>query len=80
MTADQFGEPGFIAVVLCGARILRKREDLFDSILEKAWRGDESLNKYADESLTELALVKGGHVVRKNVAWLRKHEQAAAHK
>jgi hypothetical protein len=53
VTADQFGEQGFIAVVLCGARILRKREDLFDSILEKAWRGDQSLNKYADESLTE---------------------------
>ena len=26
------------------------------------------------------ALVKGGHVIRKNVAWLRKHKQAAAHK
>jgi hypothetical protein len=25
-------------------------------------------------------LVKGGHVIRKNVAWLRKHKQAAAHK
>ncbi len=24
-------------------------------------------------------LVKGGHVIRKNVAWLRKHKQAAAH-
>jgi hypothetical protein len=53
VTADQFGEQGFIAVVVCGPRILRKRADLFDSILEKAWRGDESLNKYVDESLTE---------------------------
>jgi hypothetical protein len=26
------------------------------------------------------ALVKGGHVIRQNVAWLRKHKQAAAHK
>jgi len=26
------------------------------------------------------ALVKGGHVVRKNVVWLRKRKQAAAHK
>ena len=26
------------------------------------------------------ALVKGGHVIRKNVAWLRKRKQAAAHK
>jgi hypothetical protein len=25
-------------------------------------------------------LVKGGHVIPKNVAWLRKHKQAAAHK
>src|SRR5256886_5216711 len=25
------------------------------------------------------ALVKGGHVIRKNAAWLRKHKQAAAH-
>jgi len=24
-------------------------------------------------------LVKGGHVIRKNAAWLRKHKQAAAH-
>ena len=40
-------------MVLCGTRILRKRGELFDSILEKAWRGDEPLNKYADESLTE---------------------------
>jgi hypothetical protein len=26
------------------------------------------------------AIVKGGHVIRKNVAWLRKRKQAAAHK
>jgi len=26
------------------------------------------------------ALVKGGHVIRKNVAWLRKRKQAATHK
>jgi hypothetical protein len=25
------------------------------------------------------ALVKGGHVIHKNAAWLRKHKQAAAH-
>jgi hypothetical protein len=35
MTADRFGEQGFIAVVLCGPRILRKRADLFDSIWKK---------------------------------------------
>jgi hypothetical protein len=26
------------------------------------------------------ALVKGGHVIRKNVAWLRKHKEVPAHK
>jgi hypothetical protein len=28
---------------------------------------------------TTRTLVKGGHVVRKNVAWLRKHKQTATH-
>jgi hypothetical protein len=50
---DRFGEQGFIAVMSCGPRILRNGAEFFDSILEKAWRVDEPLNKYADESLTQ---------------------------
>jgi hypothetical protein len=51
-TADRFGEQRFIAVVLCGPRILRKRAEFFDSILEKAWQMNKTLDKWADESLT----------------------------
>jgi hypothetical protein len=52
VTADRFGEQRFIAVVLCGARILRKRAEFFDSILEKAWQMNKTLDKWTDESLT----------------------------
>jgi hypothetical protein len=44
---------GIIAVVSCAPRILQNGAELFDSILEKAWRVDEPLDKYANESLTQ---------------------------
>jgi hypothetical protein len=52
VTADRFGEQGFIAVVPCVSRILGKGRT-FRLDLKKAWRVDEPLNKYADESLIQ---------------------------